>query len=378
MKIGFVLDDSLDKTDGVQQYILTLGEWYVSQGHEVHYLVGETVRPEAVGGKVHSLSKNIKVRFNGNRMSVPRPGGSAHIKRCLDKLQLDVLHVQMPFSPFMAGKVIANAPRTTAVVATFHIAPYSHLVTVSNRLLAILVRRAVKRADKIVSVSSAAASFAKKCYGIETEILPNVVDQSRFISAAKNHEHPPKRIVFLGRLVPRKGCQTLLEAVKLLSQKDQLANWVVDIGGPGPLEPELRKYVARQKLDNVVTFSGFIAEENKADFLANAQIAVFPSRGGESFGIVLIEAMASQNPIVLAGDNPGYRSVLESHTDQLFRATDSVELADKIEAMMTDPLAAADARQWQQEEVKQYDVSVVGAKLIDIYEQALQRRRTVR
>lgn len=375
MKIGFVFDDSLDKPDGVQQYILTLSAWYSAQGHEVHFLVGETQIKSAAGGTVHSLSKNVAVRFNGNRLSVPLPTRMRPIKKLLQDLQLDVLHVQMPFSPFMAAKVIAAAGSRTAVVATFHIAPYSRLVAAANRCLALFVRRAVKRIDKIVSVSPAAADFARQGYGLVTEVVPNVVDEVRFKAAGLASTGGSKQIVFLGRLVPRKGCQVLLQAADRLKQAGQLDGWTISIGGRGPLESYLKRYVSEHSLDNKVTFEGFVDEADKPAFLAGADLAVFPSSGGESFGIVLIEAMASQNPVVLAGDNPGYRSVLGGRPDQLFTASNSVELAEKMSNIMTDPLAAADARDWQRREVVRYDVAQVGKQLLAIYNQALQSRR---
>jgi phosphatidylinositol alpha-mannosyltransferase len=374
MRIGFVLDDSLDKTDGVQQYVSTLAKWYVSQGHEVHFLVGETTTTEVAGGVVHSLSKNIKVRFNGNRLSIPLPGRTSQLRATVRALDLDVLHVQMPFSPFMAAKVINCAAPRTAVIATFHIAPYSRLVSIANYGLARLVRRAVKRCDKIISVSPAAAAFAKQGYGLNTDIVPNVVDVDRFRAAASGK--PPKRIVFLGRLVPRKGCQILLHAIAQLHKAGQLEGWQVDIGGRGPLETQLRQYVQAEGLQKNVTFSGFISEADKPAFLASASLAVFPSSAGESFGIVLIEAMASQNPVVLAGDNPGYCSVMGGRPELLFAPLDSKELSDKLQVFMTDPLVGADARDWQQTEVAQYNVSVVAAKLLTIYDQALQSRRS--
>jgi phosphatidylinositol alpha-mannosyltransferase len=129
-------------------------------------------------------------------------------------------------------------------------------------------------------------------------------------------------------------------------------------------------------LQKNVTFSGFISEADKPAFLASASLAVFPSSAGESFGIVLIEAMASQNPVVLAGDNPGYCSVMGGRPELLFAPLDSKELSDKLQVFMTDPLVGADARDWQQTEVAQYNVSVVAAKLLTIYDQALQSRRS--
>ncbi len=94
LKIGFVLDDSLDSTDGVQQYMLTMGRWLQKKGHEVHYLVGHTRRPDIAN--IHSLSRNITVRFNQNRMSIPLGASRRHIKQVLMREQFDVLHVQMP------------------------------------------------------------------------------------------------------------------------------------------------------------------------------------------------------------------------------------------------------------------------------------------
>src|SRR4051812_47082988 len=91
-KIGFVLDDGLDKPDGVQQYILTLGAWLSEQGHEVHYLVGQTNRTDIKN--VHSLSKNIRVQFNGNRMSIPLPTSSRKLRSFLRAEHFDILHIQ--------------------------------------------------------------------------------------------------------------------------------------------------------------------------------------------------------------------------------------------------------------------------------------------
>jgi phosphatidylinositol alpha-mannosyltransferase len=81
LKVGLVLDDSLDSTDGVQQYVLTVGAWLTSQGHEVHYLVGKTTRTDLPN--IHSLSRNIRVRYNGNRLSIPLPASKRRLRQVL-------------------------------------------------------------------------------------------------------------------------------------------------------------------------------------------------------------------------------------------------------------------------------------------------------
>mgnify|MGYP000624982490 CR=1 FL=1 len=286
MKIGFVLDDSLDKTDGVQQYILTLGKWLKRQGHEVHYLVGHTERKDVAN--VHSLSRNLQVHFNQNRMSTPLPASRSDIKALLQKEKFDVLHVQLPYSPFLAGRIIKLADPGIAIIGTFHIIPFSRLEAAATKLLSLWLWRNKKKFDRIVSVSKPAAEFARKSFGIKTSVLPNVVDISHYSSAKpyKKYEDGIVNLLFIGRLVERKGCMHLLKALQELHAGRSLDGVRVLIAGKGPLQPELEKYVRENHLSRNVKFLGYVSEEDKARYLRTAHIAVFPSTGGESFGIV--------------------------------------------------------------------------------------------
>jgi phosphatidylinositol alpha-mannosyltransferase len=373
LTIGFVFDDSLDKPDGVQQYVLTLGDWMKKQGHSVHYLVGATTRDDIAN--VHSLSRNMRVAFNGNRMSVPLPSNRVPIKTVLDQQKFDVLHIQIPYSPWLAGRIIQAAPDTTVVVGTFHIAPYSRLVTIATKGLAIWARRTTARFDKILSVSQAAQVYAQDTFGIATDILPNVIEYKRFSSVPKT-AHKPLRILFLGRLVERKGCQYLLEAITLLKASGRtLPDFEVVIGGKGGLSDTLKRYVTDHDLASCVTFLGFVDEADKPALYASADIAVFPSTGGESFGIVLIEAMASGASAVLAADNPGYHSVMENSPDLLFATKSADALAEKLYMYLTDDRARRAAQKWAHREAMQYDVAIVGTKLVNYYTEALHSRR---
>lgn len=372
MKIGLVLDDTLDTPDGVQQYVLNVGGWLSEQGHEVHYLVGATTRTDIPN--VHSLSRNLHVRFNGNRMSMPLPTSRRRLRAFLAEQQFDVLHVQVPYSPFMAGRLLLAAPRTTAVIGTFHILPYSGLVTLANRVLAILNRRSGRRFDGVVAVSAPAREFARRVYGYDTEVVPNPVRLSQFEGVVSDSDS--LNIVFLGRLVPRKGAQHLLRAVAYL-QEHQLYehDFTVTIGGKGAMRPELERYVRAHNLSDMVRFYGFIDEEHKALFLAQADIAVYPSTAGESFGIVLLEAMASARGVVLAGDNPGYAAVMQPYSAQLFDPHDTVQLAEKLAWYMSRPIEREAAARLQKSYVRHFDIGVVGRRLLIMYDRALQSRR---
>jgi phosphatidyl-myo-inositol alpha-mannosyltransferase len=377
LKVGFVLDDTLDTPDGVQQYILTLGNWLTAQGHDVHYLVGATARSDIPN--IHPLSRNVRVKFNGNRMSTPLPASRRRIRELLALHKFDVLHIQIPYSPFMARRVIRSAPPQTAIVGTFHIAPQSSTVRVANKLLGIMLKSSLKRFDSIFSVSQAARSFAKQAYGIDSDILPNVVHARHFVEA---QPFPASSglptVVFVGRLVPRKGCQVLLEAVSLLRNDPAAPRFRTVVCGRGPLEQQLKSYVAQQNLTDEVTFTGFVSEDDKARFLKSADVAVFPSTGGESFGIVLLEAMSAERPVVIGADNEGYHTVLAPNPDLLVPVGDAAALAETIKRFLQDDKAHSKALAWQKSYVRQFDAAVVGPRLVARYMQALRSRPKVR
>lgn len=377
LKIGFVLDDTLDTPDGVQQYILTLGRWLSTQGHEVHYLVGQTSRTDIPF--VHSLGRNVHVKFNGNRMSTPLPASRQAIKALLERERFDVLHVQIPYSPFLAQRIILAATKETVVVGTFHIAPHTGLVRIANKLLGLLVRRSLQRFDAIYSVSSAAADFARATYGIETAILPNVVNAGYF-QQAQSMQRPDNRpvVVFLGRLVPRKGCGILLEALRMLQKQDPDSLPHTIICGKGPLKDTLEAYARTSGLQESVQFVGFVDDNEKARYLKTADIAVFPSTGGESFGIVLIEAMAARHPVVLGAANPGYQSVLSPSPQSLFAVNDPKALADSLRQFLQDAELRARVVTWQDRYIMQFDVAVVGRRLVSRYLELLRAKRSMR
>jgi phosphatidylinositol alpha-mannosyltransferase len=373
LKIALVLDDSLDKTGGVQEYILSIGEWLAAEGHNVHYLVGATTRTDIPN--VHSLSKNIGVRFNGNRMSIPLPASKRRIKELLEREQFDVLHIQTPYSPWLAHRLIMAAPTTTAVIGTFHIVAYSRLVTLATKALAFWTRKSVKRFDLMMSVSSAAVSYAKQTYGISSVVIPNAIDYYRFHQAAPSIKTEALRIVFLGRLVERKGCQYLLQATQKLQSVAGLPPYTVIVGGKGPLDGSLKTYVRSNGLEKVVEFVGYVSEEDKPGFYASADISVFPSTGGESFGIVLIEAMASGRSVVLAGKNSGYSTVMEPQPELLFDAKDSQQLADKLAELLLNADRRQSLSSWGMEYSRNFDVDRIGKLIMVEYEQALRKRR---
>lgn len=367
LKIGLVIDDSLDRPDGVQQYVTGLGTWLTAQGHEVHYLAGETHNTSLQN--VHSLTRNVAVSFNSNRLAIPRPASKVHISSLLQTLQLDVLHVQMPYSPFLAGRII-RAATTEALVGTFHILPANQLVSLGTKLMGWAQAASLSRFHAATATSIPACDYAKHTYGITCQPVPNLVDLKRFSTTpSANTVSDTPTIVFLGRLVERKGCKHLLQAVAVLYKL--MPNVRLIVGGTGPLESELRQFVHDNQLEHVVRFEGFVAEQDKPGFLAQADLAVFPATGGESFGIVLIEAMAAGAGVVMGGNNPGYASVLGAWPDVLVEPLQTDQFAQALRALLTDSVRFKQIHTAQQQAVKQYDTAVVGKQILDIYQACL-------
>jgi phosphatidylinositol alpha-mannosyltransferase len=370
LSVGLVFDDSLDRPDGVAHYVKTLGAWLSKNGHSVSYLVGETKIETWAGGQVFSLSKNLAVNFNGNRLSIPLPGSGRQIKRLLRTNNFDVLHVMVPYSPFMAAKVIKAAPATTAVVGTFHIFPSGPLSKIGSRMLWAMLRPTLKCFDQIVAVSSASAKFAKNFYRIDADVIPNPVQIMLFKKSQVKNENM-QEIVFLGRLVKRKGVAELIAALYELTKINQLARLV--IAGAGPQMDDLKAKVARLGLSDKVKFLGYIDEKDKPAILGSAAIACFPALYGEAFGIVLIEAMAAGTKVVIGGNNPGYASVLGGRPELLIDPKDTKNFAQHLDELLNDHQKRQQINDWQQKEVKKYDIDVVGRQISQIYDSAIAR-----
>lgn len=366
LKIGLVLDSTLDVEDGVQQYILCLGSYLVSIGHEVHYIVGETHRTDIKN--IHSLTKNKILHFNGNKVSVSLPAKSQPIKKLLEDEKFDILHIQSPYSPFYAGKFVKYGHKNSVVIGTFHILSFSLLSTVATKLLGIILMKNLKYFDSQISVSSANKIFAQKTFGIDCKVIPNMVNIDQF--------KPPKgfsrqnsiyQISYLGRLTERKGCKYLIDAcAKLISNHPDI-KINLKIAGKGELEDSLKTQVRELGLDKYVDFLGFVTNDQKIDLMRKSDLAVFPSYSGESFGIVLIEAMAAGAGVVLGGNNPGYATVLSDTPECLIDVKDKLNFSESIYKSLTDKKFISHNHKVQQKVVKRYDYKVVGQQILNEY-----------
>lgn len=376
LTIGFVFDDTLDALDGVQQHITTIGTELARRGHDVHYLVGETHHspvPQTV-----SLARNVMVSFNGNRMRIPLPVRKREIRAVLARNDYDILHIQAPYSPLFGGRVLKCAPQSTGVVATYHIAPIDRRARYGGRALGLVNAHSHRRVDEVIAVSQVAAQYAQFTAHTHGTIIANPVNVEKFATAAhratRDAAHP--HIVFLGRLVPRKGAQLLLDALDYGERHGMfpIPGLHVTIAGDGPLMDDCVQRAAR--LRTPVQFVGTL-DEGKADLLASADVAVFPAIGGETFGIVLPEAIASGAGVTLAGDNPGYRWTMRGDEDALFSVgpDHARVLAERITRALTDAPWARRLHAREEALLDRYNVQAVTDEVEQVYARAIADRR---
>ncbi len=378
LRIGLVIDDGLDRPDGVQQIVLTLGARLSALGHEVHYLTSSTDRTDLA--HLHVLGRTVGVRFNGNRLGTPLPASRAGVRRLLAEVPFDVLHVTMPYSPVLAGRVVSAAHPGTAVVGSFVIYPQDALTRWGIRALGRLERRRLRRFDAITALSESAQQSVREAYGREVPVVgaPVELDRTRGGRTTADgvaDDGRPVRIVFLGRLVERKGPRELLAAAAALHRTGTTRPWRLTVAGRGPLLDDLRERARAAGIADRVDFPGFVAEADKGALLGDADVVVLPSLGGESFGISVVEALAAADGVVLAGDNPGYRTPMTGLENQLVDPRDTAAFARTLARWVDDPAARSAAVAPQRAAAERFDAAEITRQTLAVYTRALAARR---
>lgn len=322
VRIAQVCPYSLTPPGGVQAQVLGLARSLRSLGHEVRVLAPCDGPPPDAG--VTPLGKSVPLAANGSVAPIaPDPACALRTMRALRDEEFDVVHIHEPLVP---GPSMTAALTADHTIGTFHRAGTDRVYEILGRVARPVANRLGLRA----AVSVDALETARSVLGGTYELLFNGVEVERYAKADLIETEGPT-VLFLGRHEERKGLGVLLGAV----DGDVLpADARVWIGGHGPQTAELRaRYAGNPRLE----WLGAISEEEKAVRFRSADVYCTPSLGGESFGLVLLEAMASSTAVV-ASDIPGHRNVIVTPGEQgmLVPPGDSVALGQTLARVLAD------------------------------------------
>jgi len=342
---------SLSIPGGVQMQVMGLARELRKMGIEVRVLAPCDGPPPATF--VTPLGNSLPTSANGSMAPLaPDPSCSLRTMRALGDEQFDVLHLHEPFLPGPTHTAMLLHP--APVVATFHAAGES----ASYKYLRPIIKPAANNIAHAVAVSKDAAELVRRYIGGSYEILYNGVELDSYRTAT---EHPTTgpTIFFCGRHEERKGLDVLLRAFRQLDPAVRL--WVGSTG------PDTARLMAEFGDDDRIEWLGRLTDADKMARLRGADVFCAPSLYGESFGVVLLEAMAAETPIVASGID-GYRNVATDDVDALLVEPGDVDaLAQALRRVLNEPGLAVQLRKAGAHRAEDFSMTALAERYADIY-----------
>src|SRR5215468_3199068 len=362
LRVGLVCPYSWDVPGGVQEHIRDLAEALIGLGHQVS-VISPADEDAALPGYVVPVGRAIAVPYNGSvaRLSFG-PLSANRVRKWLRDGNFDVVHVHEPYAPSLS--LIACWVFDGPIVATVHGA------TIRSRALHAaepVLRSALEKISGRIAVSEAARTTLVRHLGGDAVLIPNGVTVSRFEKAEPLPGWPGQggAIGFLGRMdEPRKGLALLLRAFEQIGEERPGLRLLV--AGPGDAD-EITARIPGPVRDRVVLL-GQVSDAVKVQVYHSVDVFCAPNTGGESFGIVLAEAMAAGAPIV-ASDLDAFRRVLRGgRAGELFTTADPAALAAAAGRLLDDPPLRARLSAAAREAVRAYDWPVVARDVVKVYQ----------
>ena len=362
-RIGLVCPYGWDTPGGVQSHVRDLAEYLIAQGHQVSVLA-PAMDEEGLPDYVTSAGRPISIPYNG---AVARilfgPVAFARVKQWISNGNFDLLHLHEPAIPSIS--LLACWAAEGPLVGTFHAASTRQKIAFA---ITPFIEPVIEKLTARIAVSEAARETLQIHLDTDAVVVPNGIYAKRFANAHVDERWSGNTIGFIGRFEePRKGLAILVQALPQIIAA--IPDVRVIVAGPGnpvnvteDMQPELR---------NRFTFLGRISEEDKANFMSSVSIYVAPNTGGESFGIILAEALAG-GASVLASDLPAFDSLLgHGAYGTLFQSESAEDLSTKAIKLFENPSKRKSLALKGSEYAKSFDWDVVAESIYDIYEMAM-------
>ena len=363
LRVGLVCPYGWDTPGGVQNHVKDLAEYLLAQGHHVSVLA-PAVDDDLLPDYVVSAGKPIAIPYNG---AVARvlfgPIAHARVRQWISEHEFDVLHLHEPAIPSIS--LLACWAAEGPMVGTFHAAAKKQkAIFAIGPILEPIIEKLTAR----IAVSEAARSTLTEHLDTDAVVIPNGIYFEKFAHAKAVEKWSGNTLGFIGRFEePRKGLPLLLEALPIIARFAPDVR--VLIAGPGDIEkvresidPELRERCE---------FLGRISDDEKADLMASVSVYIAPNTGGESFGIILAEALAG-GATVLASDIPAFDSLLgHGSYGALFESGNSQDLARRAIELLRDDGMRRNLASAGRLRAHQFDWKVVAQHILDIYQMSL-------
>ncbi len=368
-RIGIVCPYGWDTPGGVQSHIGDLAEYLIAAGHNVSVLA-PAISDENLPDYVVNAGRPIAIPYNGAIARVLfGPIAFARVRQWISQGNFDLLHLHEPAIPSIS--LLACWASDGPMVGTFHAAAKRQKVSFA---VVPFLEPVIEKLTARIAVSEAARETLTEHLETDAIVVPNGIYANRYRDGIHEPKWSGHTLGFIGRFQePRKGLAILLEALPQVLQS--FPETRVFVAGPG--NPDEAMEVIDFQLRDRIHFLGRISESEKTNFLASACLYVAPNTGGESFGIILAEALASGAKVV-ASDIPAFDSLLgHGKYGTLFESENSNDLAQKILDLFSNPDSGKAKAALGKDYAQNFDWDVVAEKIFDVYEMAMVGGRKV-
>jgi phosphatidylinositol alpha-mannosyltransferase len=375
MKIALVSPYDYPYSGGVTEHIAALDQHFRALGHDTRIIAASSTDQDVLGNHVIKVSGAIvPISFSGSTARIPyAPMVYRRVKQILNRENFDIVHVHEPAVPMLSLVVLRHSHAIN--VGTFHAyREQNMLYEVGKQLL----QRAFNRLDGRIFVSDAVREYVTRYFPGTYTLIPNGIDCARFcgpsIQPIEKFDDGRPNILYVGRMDKRKGFRYLLRALPQIKQVLPDARLIVVGAFDDKAKAPFVRYARTHKLRSV-HFVGPVSREDLPRYYRTATVFCAPSTGFESFGIILLEAMAAGVPVV-ASDITGYRSVVAHKVEGLLTPPkDETAIARAIIELLRDPAQRAQMSHAGKRKATQYDWDLIAQRVLEYYDQLIAEQR---
>ncbi len=369
MKIGLVSPYDYSAPGGVVNHISHLALHFCKWGHQVKIIAPCLKGTESYHDEhLKAVGRPLPIPYGGSIARIPlSPWLPVQTRKFLREEQFDILHLHEPFAPLLCVSALLQSNSTT--VGTFHAC---HAKSKSYYVFRPVLKRWLEKLHGKITVSQAAMNYVNKYFPGDYHIIPNGIDIEQFSpEGARRNEfiNGKLNILFVGRLEKRKGLGHLINACALV--KKEFPDFRLIVVGPGTrLRPGYQEQAKELNLDNIV-FTDFVSNAELPEYYRTADIFCAPATGGESFGIVLLEAMACGKPVI-ASNIEGYAGVLTHNEEGLMVPRgDDAALAQALLSLLHNRTLRETMGEKGKVKAKKYSWENVAHQVMDYYKNLL-------